>query len=420
MNKRQLINNLQNLALLLLAFSALFLLLQLFLFHGGLTVQAPLSPPAQTGEEGGGLAFPSVHMMVTGDSAYGRYGQMYAAGGDTLLQQAVPLLREALGSASEVGPAADGALREALNTPSLYLDLTCRLPLAAVAAWLEEDAYFDRSLSAMALTTEREDAATLYLLDGEGGVYRCYTALPVSAVQAFCAGTSPNGSAFAYESGHAALPPYSVLVAEAPAPPDVQAELPAGYSAYKLLTALDFNAHTTYRYTESSSGVEVVEESPRTLRIGPDGAVGYSGGRTVSSSLYRVGGSGGLPEVLQCACRLAEALTAGTGAAPLYLRAVEETGEGWRVRFQYQVAGIPVLFANGGDALTVLFSGGAVTGFQYWCRSYSEPQEEPESAPPLLPPAMAAAIAGEYPAARLAIGYVDGGSGRLSAQWLAQ
>ena len=90
------------------------------------------------------------------------------------------------------------------------------------------------------------------------------------------------------------------------------------------------------------------------------------------------------------------------------------------MRFQYQVAGIPVLFANGGDALTVLFSGGAVTGFQYWCRSYSEPQEEPESAPPLLPPAMAAAIAGEYPAARLAIGYVDGGSGRLSAQWLAQ
>ena len=42
-----------------------------------------------------------------------------------------------------------------------------------------------------------------------------------------------------------------MLVAQAEALPDLNPELPAGYSTYNLLTALDFNAHTLSRYTES-------------------------------------------------------------------------------------------------------------------------------------------------------------------------
>lgn len=431
MSKRQLVNWLQNLILTLLTISALFLLTRLFLFHGGLSaqVQATFSPPSSPSHPAGdgynsGLPFSSVHIMVTGDSAYGRYGQMYATASDPLLQQIIPLFREALGSASEVGSTVDKTLRDALQTPGIYLDLTCCLPLAAVSVWLGEDAFFDRSVRAMALTTELEDAATLYLLNNDGSIFRYFTALPTSAVQTLCEDSAPNEGSFAYESGYGGLPPYTVLVGEAPVLEDVQAGLPSQYSAHNLLTALDFNAYTTSRYTETSSGVEVVEESPRTLRIGPDGRVEYFGGSEVSSSLYRVSAPDGKPsDVLQGVCRLADALTTGTGAARLYLQALETDEEGYCVRFQYQTDGIPVFFADEGDALAVHVNGGVITAFQYRCRSYGLPSKEDERGGgplPLLPPSMAAAIASNGSGTGLSIGYVDAGSGRLSAQWLAK
>lgn len=423
MSKKRLRDWMQNLIILLLAFSALFLLTRLFLFQGDLSARLQIAltaPPAASARpDGGGSSprvrsmFSSVHIMVTGDSQYGRYGQLCASSGDPLLQQLLPLFQEALGSAGQVGPASEESLREALGSPGLFLDLTSRLPLAAVAAWLGEDTYFDRTLQAMALTTGGGDSAALFLLDGEDGVFRCSTALPASAVQALCESVNANGSYFAFESPYDALSPYSILVAQAPVPPGVEAALPAGYSAYNLLTALDFNAHTNYRYVESS-GVEVVEESPRTLRIGPDGAVGYSGGDGVPPALYRTSGPG-LTGALEAACRLAEALTEGTGASPLYLCGAEEREGGFLIRFRYQVDGFPVRLANGDDALEVHTNASAVSAFTYRCRAYT-PQEGTSA---LLPPAIAAAIAASRPASRISIGYMDGGAGPLSAQWLA-
>ena len=194
--------------------------------------------------------------------------------------------------------------------------------------------------------------------------------------------------------------------------PDISAERPAGYSAYNLLTALDFNAHTLSRYTESG-GAEVVEESPRTLRIAPDGSVSLISRGTAASGLYRASGQG-LKEVLAAGWRLASALSGGTGSSPLSLRSAEAEEDGWVLRFWYQVDGVPVFFSDGGDALTITFKGGAVTDFTYRCRSYTPLEEE---SAPLLPAGMAQAIAAAYPEAALSIGYEDDGSGRLAAQW---
>ena len=195
-------------------------------------------------------------------------------------------------------------------------------------------------------------------------------------------------------------------------PPDVTAERPAGYSAYNLLTALDFNAHTLSRYTESS-GAEVVEESPRTLRIGPNGNVSFISRGTIASPLYRASGTG-LGEVLAAGGRLASALAGGTGSSSLFLQSVEETETGRVLRFRYQVDGIPVYFSDGSDALTVTFQGASVTGFPYRCRAYTPSEEAPAA---LLPAGMAQAIAAAYPDSALSIGYEDDGSGYLTAQW---
>ena len=419
MGRRRMTGRLQNLVLVLLTLSALFLLTRLFLLQGGwpAQVQATLDPqsaPAGRPAEPDRLSLASVHLMVTGDSKYGRCGLLYAGGEE--LQQLTGLFQEALGSASQQGGASQQELREALAEPGVYLDFTASLPLEAVAAWLEEEPPFSCTLYAMALTTGSGDTAGLYLLDGEGDILRCRTALPASAVRTLCQGASPNNSRFLWEAGGAygELDPYTILISQAPSLGDVTAELPGGYSAYNLLTTLAFNAYTTSRYTETSSGVEVVEESPRSLRIGPEGTVGYTGGPSAASALYRVGGED-LASAMRGACRLAEALAAGVGASQLYLCGAEAAEGGWLLRFRYQVEGVPVRFSDEGDALAVTVQGGVITAFTYRCRSYVPVEEAPQ---PLLPPAMAAAIAAGSQAKRLSIGYVDAGAGRLRAQWL--
>lgn len=424
MVNKHLRNALQNLAILLLSLSALFLISRLPLFHTSWAaqVQSLLVPRPADGDQtqagGPEEMFPAVHVMVTSDIEYGRYGQLHVDGADPLLDQLIPLFQEALGSATELGAAADKTLREALEEPGLYLDLTGQLPLEVAAAWLGEEVELERDVRSMALTCEEEDAV-LYLRSEAGEIFRYATALPASAVREVCAGLSPNGSTFAYETNYAPLAPYTVLVAETEDAPAVQGDLPAAYSTYNLLTALDFNPHTVFRYTESS-GAEVVEESPRTLRISPDGAVSFNSRGEAAAPLYQVRASAGdkpeAREALRAAWGLAEALTEGAGASPLRLRAVEEREDGWTIFFRYQTQGLPVYFSDEGDALSVIITGGAITAFSYRCRAYTALEETAA----LLPPDMAQAIASLYPGAGLSIGYVDSGAGEMTAQWLAR
>ena len=410
---KKLVDRLQNVALVVLTLSAVFLLLSFFHLRGGWTARfqtlLAVRPAAGGQEEASGVGelLAAPHIMVTSDSEYGRCGRLYTPAGDALLEKMLPLFGEALGSADQVGAAADQTLRAGLGKSSLYLDLTVELPLEVVAAWLGERTVFDRAVRAMALTTEGRDTAVLYLCGGEGEIFRYFTALPASAVEALTESVSPNGSLFAYETNYAPLAPYTVLVREAEGLPQVRSELPATYSSYRLLTALDFNAHTNSRYAEPG-GTEVVMDGRRTLRIGPEGTVTYDSGEE------DVGGRGGALEALRAAGRLAAALTGGVDASPLYLRRLEEREDGYLVGFQYQVEGVPVRFPDEADALTVLVRGAGIAEFTCRCRTYV-PEEE---ASVLLPPIMAAAIASLDPEGELSLGYVDSGSGRLHADWL--
>ena len=420
MKNKRLRGGVQNVCLVLLTLSALFLLARLpMLREIRLPGQVPAlfspeaSPGGQEEEALPAAMFPSMNLMVTGDSQYGRYGRLCVSADDTSLQQITPQVGEALGSASTAERVSDDVFRRALEGPGLYLELTAgQLPLGAAAAWLGERAVdFDQPLRAMALTIGEADAAQLFLLDGRGDIFRYDTALPASAVRTLCESFSPNGGYFSYETVSEGVAPYTVLTVEALAPPDLLAELPAGYSVYNLLTALGLNAHTLSRYTESG-GAEVVEESSRTLRITPDGGVTLisRGG----SALYRASGRG-LRETLAAAWRLAADLTEGTGASPLYLQAVEAAEGGYTLRFRYQAEGIPIFFSDEEDALTVSYQNGGVASFAYRCRSYGAAEEEPAA---LLPASMAQAIAAERPGSGLSVGYEDDGTGRLSAQWL--
>ena len=422
MKNKRLVNGLQNAALLLLTASALFLLLHTPVLHGGWALTSPAASltPQPIQETAGELSamLGSVHIMVAADSEYGRFGQLCVGEDDPLVQQVIPLFREALGSAAELEAAAHQDFQDALAGTAIYVDFNTQLPLTAVAACLGETAGTDRPIRAIALAAGQIEGVSMYLRSEDGGLFRCATALPVSAVEAICASVQPNGSSFAYETNYTALEPYTLLAARVSQPPELQADLPAGYNHYNLLTALDFNAHTNFWYTDRDGAV-VVEESPRTLRIGPDGTVLYSGAEPVSLPLYRVNGSGGrpaLPEVLRAAWNLASALTSGTGASTLRLCGVEETESGYEVHFRYQVGSVPICFPDESDALSVTISGTGITGFAYRCRTYT-PLEE--AGAPLLPPAMAAAIASLHPDSGLSLAYVDAGTPQLSPCWLS-
>ena len=180
MKNKRLRGGVQNVCLILLTLSALFLLARLpMLREIRLPGQVPAlfspeaSPGGQEEEVLPAAMFPSMNLMVTGDSQYGRYGRLCVSADDTSLQQITPQFGEALGSASTAERVSDDVFRRALEGPGLYLELTAgQLPLEAAAAWLGERAVgFDQLLRAMALTIGEADAAQLFLLDGQGDIF---------------------------------------------------------------------------------------------------------------------------------------------------------------------------------------------------------------------------------------------------------
>ena len=114
-NRKDTIDHVQNFVLLLLSLSALILLFRLPLLSGSLGSQLQnlltAAPVAGTQQQAQDLTdlIPSVHLVATGDSEYGRYSHLYLSTGSAAFLEVSPLLREALGSSIEIG--ATGRIR---------------------------------------------------------------------------------------------------------------------------------------------------------------------------------------------------------------------------------------------------------------------------------------------------------------------
>ncbi|MBR2895906.1 MAG: hypothetical protein IKC03_09685 [Oscillospiraceae bacterium] len=360
---------------------------------------------------------PTVHFVVTDDKEYGRFASVNALTSDVDFQKMLPLFRQAIGSAGERKEITDSLFREMLQYPGIYLDLTVSLPMSVVAAWLGEASDTDESIRALALVAEQE-TTKIFFYQTDGSVICCSSALSSSAVREITAGFAPNGGKFAFESEYTSLAPYMIMEQEMLPVTDLYSSLPNGYSSYNLLTALDFNAHTYARYVESS-GVEVVMQSPRTLRIGTDGLVHYRADGEVDSELYRIVGVDHNPtaaEVLRSVSRIAYALTTGTNASTLGVSSIEQIEDGWEISFHYQVNGVKVYLPNDQTALRVLVKNNIISEFEFYCRSY-EPLEQIS---PLLPLSIATSIASLYRDEELVLAYVDQGGERIHACWFAE
>ncbi len=421
MNKKKLIDLLQNAALVTLSITALLLLVRTPLLDGAVRGQMrellSSSESAPRSDFDLTKAITAVHIAVTDDYEFGRYTDINVATDGAEFQKLSPLLREAIGSATARKTVAEMEFRTAMRSAGIYVDLAAVLPVSVVAAWLGENFEGDNTVCAVALTTIWE-TATLYFLCGDGTIFRCESALTSSAVRDVTTQFAPNGGQFAYESEYGSLAPYTVLVREAGPFSQVNAALPAGYSAYNLLTALEFNPHTYARYVESG-GTEVVLQSPHILRIGVDGTVRYSSSGDVADDLYRITGTDSFPtaaEALRGACVLASSLSNGTDAASLSLDTMERTEQGWVISFCYRVDGVRVRLSEDRCALRVNIIGDTIADFEYYCRSYTVLNENSV----ILPASMAVAVAAMHENAELAVAYADSGTGVLSAYWFTE
>ena len=408
----------QNIAITLLAVSALFLFSRTQFFQLGAAsvsnywqrITAPASSATDDVILSDTLSAP-VRAAITGE--YGRYASVTLTTGEDRFIPIKTLLREVLGSARNRTDSTQAAFLEALGKTSVYCDFLSSLPAAYLADLMGLST--DSSLSIRALAAVEEKGQVILLLwDGGSHYYQCATAVQTSTLTEVLDHFELGVSTFAFEdsSGYGQrLSPLSLF-------PDPLPELPqltlsaASVPTETLLSALGFNPHTNSRY-QDASGAEVVVEGDRVIRIGASGAFSYTSGGEAALSIYASGTEPTVREAVTGVQSLLDALTP-EGEVRLYLLSLTQNGSEATLTFGYQLGGVPIRFADGSPAAEVTLSGRAVSSLALTPRQYTS-----EAAAALLPLRQAMAIAGKDGGTELSIGYADTGAYPISAVWLA-
>ncbi len=413
----------QNISIVLLSLSAVFLFAQTQLYTLGVdagsdylqyltgkSVQTP--PPAQTALTS--LSAP-VRLAVTGVYG-GRYGSVTLTTTGEVFEPVGRLLREALRSVQPLTSCESEEFLDALNGTSVYCDFLECLPLPVLAGLVGASLDSDLSIRRMMVSGGEGDGVRLYLWGEEDRCWRGLSAISPGELDDVVNGYELNGAFFAMDSGEpdaAEAAPCSLFPLELPELPVLTstAVLP---SSDALLTALGFYPRTNSRYTESG-GVEVVTDGDRTLRISPDGFVRYRSGGDPAITVSAAGETPTVTEGVMGASALLNALLPDqAGGASLYLQNVRRTGITMTLSFGWQINGVPIRFDRGGSAGEVTLTGGTVSMLSLRFRQYTDAGETSL----LLPLRQALAIAVQREGGELSIGYVDNGV-TASAKWLA-
>lgn len=413
----------QNITIVLLSLSAVFLFAQTQLYTLGVDAGSgyleylagdsdQLPDSSQTALTS--LSAP-VRTVVTGVYG-GRYGSVTLTTTDEAFEPVGALLREVLRSVASFSPCESQSFLDALGGTSVYCDFLEPLPLPVLAGLV--GASLDSGLTARRLVISAGDGdGTALYLWGEGdGCRYGQSAVSLEELDSVVNRYELNGAFFAADSQEpdaAKIAPCSLFLLEPPQLPalTVDAALPESGG---LLAAMGFYPRTNSRYTESS-GVEVITDGDRTLRLNPDGSIRYRSGGDPALSVSFAGETPTVTEAVMGASALLNTLLpAQGGEAGLYLLGVRQTEGGMTLAFGWQAGGVPIRFSGGGSAAEVALSGGTVSSLYLRFRQYTEAEGDS----PLLPLRQALAIAVRQEGAELSIGYVDSGTS-AAACWLA-
>lgn len=425
------VNRLQNLTIVLLTLSAIFLFASLPLF-GALSdrslfalardrlrsesiVATPDAPEAQH------LVLP-VRIVYTNDFA--RLGADSLTTLSDEFELSGTYLGEAIGSADSMLAVSESAFLSALRAEGLYFDFTAAFPSDILAELLGVTVpeLAPDSVRRMLLSPNGEDDALLYIEDGAGQHYRFSTAVSSPTLVDFLVSRSGNSADFAYLLGpeYAQLSPYTLVISDSAPRLTLEAANALSGSEDDFLRRAGFSTHPENRFTESS-GTVIVREVSSALYLRPDGTVDYQGVEVAPDSVYFVPSAvPGMPTRVEAASGAQAAVAALTrdllGDAELYLSGAQGSGSRYEITFDLMVDGTPVRFSDGSHAAVVTVNAQSITAFSLKARRYTLT----ERSTLLLPFSQAAAIARVWNGSEPIIAYVDAGGEEVPPAWIAE
>ena len=416
----------KNLLIVLLSLSALYLLGYAQLSDGvvegvrGWLGSGSLADEGDAPAQSGSAAVHPVRLAIYQDGQ--RYGVQYDQGEvDEVFSALSTLFSEALGSAAVPEPVSEQDWRSALCSTGIYIDFLYPVPMDTLSRWLGdvqgEPALTGKARRLCLAADGNEGVSLFYINEEDGSYYACGTTLSLDFhLNAAVDDWAPNGAQFAFEvPDMQTLEPYTLLTAT-PQPVVYAAGNPLledGARVTQLLTTLTFHPQGT-ELDPASGGT--VREGSDTLRLSESGVLTF---HTIGDSGFRFS----LPEdsvqgTLDYVQALAEATVgAWCGQARLCLEEIVQTERGLEITFQYCLNGAYVALPEGRAAARFVISGGAVTDFSLYLRSYSATEETS-----IVLPAVQAAAAMEAMHAQgkeLALLYQDSGGDLVSAGWIA-
>ncbi len=428
--KRQAIEALKSLLIVLLTLSAIFLTAQSFLYSDfmqgdllGFFLPGSTEPlhtqlgalPVQSG------AARPVRMAVVNDN--GRYGVQYDDPAvDELFERLGTLLGEALVTAEPPSASSRRSWEKALSRTGVYFDFLGATPLSSLSTWLSggEATLLTGEISSLLLAQDEEgDVVRLYYVDAQtGSYYTCETSARFGTqLDSFI----PNGAFFAFSvpDRYGDLSPDVLLLPDPPAPlvytGDVALDLSDSGVRSDLLKALDFVPQPNSTYP-AAGGWRVLDGSD-SLRLTTTGSVVFLAGE--GEARYPVPQNPSRLELIEIISRLAnQVLIPRSGSARLFLSDFTQENGVSTLTYSYSLSGAEVCLGQKGWCAQFTVADGQITSYMLHLRSYTPTTETAVLLPEFQ--AMAAMEALDAVGKDLKLCYYDGGSGPVAPAWTAR
>lgn len=362
-----------------------------------------------------------VIMAVIGD-----VGARYGAKSDeaqlnSVYENTVNIVGEALGSARLPEACSEEEWREALGRPGIYWDYKVELPINSLIKWLGMSTLNDNSDYAdrFAVVIGEHGGVDVYYANSNG--YRkCGTAAAADSIGGVTQAFLPNGAYFAFESEKVGdlIAPYTLILPEMSEKYIVGAENiienePVIERTAELL-GISILGGTSYA---EKNGTMVYVGVNGIMRIMTDGELNYSVTDYDYSETEEETKTDDGQLIEQAYQLITDIRSNYSGIEDIYFAGIEKSGNGRvSVRFNYYIDGTEVVQRRG-DGATVAYENGRMVSVDIWLHRYTATDEKAN----LLPELQAAAIAGGLEKnGSLNLVYYDDGSAAVKPVWTVE
>lgn len=318
---------------------------------------------------------------VRSGSGAGLYGTPNRETASVCFEKVSAVLAEALETSKAPVEVSDVQWQEAMSQTMVYMKFGGNIPLATLAGILGAEApsgLTDTAACLILSVAGEPDGKIMLLYQNSDGINcRLETMADMQYLTSICQEAVPNGYCFEWEligeDAHEAVllqPNAQVPELTAVSILEASAETDANRFLDGILENFEFNTYMPHSYRESD-GTQVYVDEERQLRVSVDGWVSYFDLEADRNSAYD-------PDEGEKAVRIAEAAKAAsaaeasfTGDAKLYLMDAvynEENGL-FIIRFGAEYGGYPIL-NDRGYAVQVEFRGTELVSVNFLLRSF--------------------------------------------------